>query len=61
MNGASFQLDACESEEQTMNKKQGGSRDMPYHPPMPHPTTDDGYFEEMSKVVFRAGLRLERD
>jgi DNA-3-methyladenine glycosylase I len=23
---------------------------------MPGPTTDDGYFEQMSKVVFRAGL-----
>jgi len=39
-----------------MNMKQGGSWDMRQHPPMPRPTTDDGYFEEMAKVVFRAGL-----
>ena len=36
--------------------KQGGSWNMTQHPPMPHPKNDDGYFEEMSKVVFRAGL-----
>jgi DNA-3-methyladenine glycosylase I len=56
MNWAYFQLDACESEEQTMNMKQGGSWDMAQHPPMPRPKNDDGYFEQMSKVVFRAGL-----
>ena len=39
-----------------MNMKQGGSWDMRQHPPMPRPKNDDGYFEEMSKVVFRAGL-----
>ena len=39
-----------------MNRKQGSSWDMTQHPPMPRPTHDDGYFEEMSKVVFRAGL-----
>lgn len=50
-----------ESEESTMNRMQGSSWDMTQHPPMPRPTDDDGYFEEMSKVVFRAGLRLECD
>jgi hypothetical protein len=44
-----------------MNRMQGSSWDMTQHPPMPRPTDDDGYFEEMSKVVFRAGLRLECD
>jgi len=39
-----------------MNMKQGGSRDMAHHPPMTRPKNNDGYFEEMSKVVFRAGL-----
>src|SRR5438445_9945251 len=39
-----------------MNMKQGGSWDMRQRPPMPRPTHDDGYFEQMSKVVFRAGL-----
>ena len=39
-----------------MNMKQGRSWDMTHHPPMPRPKNDDGYFEEMSKVVFRAGL-----
>lgn len=29
---------------------------MSQHPPMPRPQNDDGYFEEMSKMVFRAGL-----
>jgi len=29
---------------------------MTHHPPMPRPNNDDGYFEEMSKVVFRARL-----
>src|SRR2546430_16953396 len=56
MSWAWYQHDACESEEQTMNMKQGGSWDMRHHPPMPRPTHDDGYFEHMSKVVFRAGL-----
>jgi len=39
-----------------MNRKQGGSWDITQHPPMQRPKNDDGYFEEMSKVVFRAGL-----
>ena len=39
-----------------MNRKQGSSWDMTQHSPMPRPKNDDGYFEEMSKVVFRAGL-----
>ncbi len=39
-----------------MNRKQSGSWDMAHHPPMPRPKNDDGYFEEMSKMVFRAGL-----
>jgi len=39
-----------------MNMKQGGSWNMAQHPPMPRPNNDDGYFEQMSKVVFRAGL-----
>ena len=39
-----------------MNMKQGRSWDMTHHPPMPRPKNDDRYFEEMSKVVFRAGL-----
>jgi len=39
-----------------MNMKQGSSWDMTQHPPMPRPKNDDGYFEEMSKMVFRAGL-----
>lgn len=39
-----------------MNMKQSGSWDMTQHPPMPRPAHDDGYFEAMSKVVFRAGL-----
>ena len=34
-----------------MNMKQGGSWDMRHHPPMPRPKNDDGYFEEMTKVV----------
>ena len=36
--------------------KQGNSWDMTQHPAMPHPTNDDGYFEQMSKAVFLAGL-----
>jgi DNA-3-methyladenine glycosylase I len=39
-----------------MNMKQGEKWDITQHPPMPCPKNDDGYFEEMSKVVFRAGL-----
>jgi len=36
--------------------KQGDSWDMTQHPAMPHPTNDNGYFEQMSKAVFLAGL-----
>ena len=39
-----------------MNAKQGDSWDMRHHPPMPRPKDDDGYFEQMSKAVFLAGL-----
>lgn len=39
-----------------MSPKPGDSWDMTQHPPMPRPKNDDGYFEEMSKVVFRSGL-----
>ena len=39
-----------------MNTKQGEKWDISQHPPMPRPKNDDGYFEQMSKVVFRAGL-----
>lgn len=40
----------------TMLVNSSRSWDMAQHPPMPRPQNDDGYFEEMSKVVFRAGL-----
>jgi len=39
-----------------MNAKQGDSWDMTHHSPMPRPKDDDGYFEQMSKAVFLAGL-----
>ncbi len=39
-----------------MNAKQGDSWDMTRHSPMPRPKDDDGYFEQMSKAVFLAGL-----
>jgi DNA-3-methyladenine glycosylase I len=39
-----------------MNAKQGDSWDMTQHSPMPRPKDDDGYFEQMSKAVFLAGL-----
>lgn len=39
-----------------MNRKQGRSWDLAHHSPMPRPENDDRYFEEMSKMVFRAGL-----
>ena len=29
---------------------------MTHHPPMPRPKDDDGYFEQMSRAVFLAGL-----
>jgi DNA-3-methyladenine glycosylase I len=39
-----------------MNMKQDGPWDMTRHAPMPRPKNDDGYFEQMSKAVFLAGL-----
>ncbi len=39
-----------------MNIKQDGPWDMTRHAPMPRPKDDDGYFEQMSKAVFLAGL-----
>ncbi len=39
-----------------MNAKQGDLWDMTHHSPMPRPKDDDGYFEQMSKAVFLAGL-----
>jgi len=39
-----------------MNAKQGDSWDITHHSPMPRPKDDDGYFEQMSKAVFLAGL-----
>jgi len=39
-----------------MNAKQGDSWDMRHHSPTPRPKDDDGYFEQMSKAVFLAGL-----
>ena len=39
-----------------MNVQQDGPWDMTRHAPMPRPKDDDGYFEQMSKAVFLAGL-----
>ncbi len=39
-----------------MKMKQGDSWDITQHPPMPRPKNDDGYFEQMSRAVFLAGL-----
>ena len=39
-----------------MNKKQDEPWDMTRHAPMPRPKNDDGYFEQMSRSVFLAGL-----
>lgn len=39
-----------------MNMKQDPPWDMTRHAPMPRPDNDDGYFENMSKAVFLAGL-----
>ena len=39
-----------------MNMKQDEPWDMSRHSPMPRPKDDDGYFEQMSKAVFLAGL-----
>src|SRR5258708_38640463 len=37
-------------------REAGDSWDMTHHSPMPRPKDDDGYFEQMSKAVFLAGL-----
>ena len=39
-----------------MNVKQDEPWDMTRHAPMPRPNDDDGYFEQMSRAVFLAGL-----
>jgi DNA-3-methyladenine glycosylase I len=39
-----------------MNIKQDERWDMTRHDPMPRPKDDDGYFEQMSRAVFLAGL-----
>lgn len=39
-----------------MNIKQDEPWDMTRHTPMPRPEDDDGYFEQMSRSVFLAGL-----
>src|SRR6266568_7849777 len=39
-----------------MNMKQDEPWDMTRHAPMPRPNDDDGYFEQMSRAVFLAGL-----
>ena len=39
-----------------MNMKQGEPWDMTRHTPMPRPKDGDGYFEQMSRAVFLAGL-----
>jgi DNA-3-methyladenine glycosylase I len=39
-----------------MNIKQDEPWNMTRHAPMPRPNDDDGYFEQMSKIVFLAGL-----
>jgi DNA-3-methyladenine glycosylase I len=39
-----------------MNKKQDEPWDITQHAPMPRPNDDDGYFEQMSRAVFLAGL-----
>jgi DNA-3-methyladenine glycosylase I len=39
-----------------MNMKQDEPWDMTRHAPMPRPKNDDGYFEQMSRSVFLAGL-----
>ena len=39
-----------------MNIKQDEPWDMTRHTPMPRPKNDDGYFEQMSRSVFLAGL-----
>jgi len=39
-----------------MDQKQDVPWDITRHAPMPRPNNDDGYFENMSKAVFLAGL-----
>ena len=39
-----------------MNTKQDEPWDLSRHSPMPRPKDDDGYFEQMSRAVFLAGL-----
>src|SRR6266851_3339286 len=39
-----------------MNMKQDEPWDITQHAPMPRPKDDDGYFEQMSRAVFLAGL-----
>jgi DNA-3-methyladenine glycosylase I len=39
-----------------MNMKQDEQWDITRHSPMPRPKDDDGYFEQMSRAVFLAGL-----
>jgi 3-methyladenine DNA glycosylase Tag len=39
-----------------MNIKQDEPWDITRHSPMPRPNNDDGYFEQMSRAVFLAGL-----
>jgi len=39
-----------------MNMRQDEPWDMERHSPMPRPKDDDGYFEQMSRAVFLAGL-----
>src|SRR5712692_9088333 len=39
-----------------MNMKQDESWDITQHTPMPRSKDDDGYFEQMSRAVFLAGL-----
>jgi DNA-3-methyladenine glycosylase I len=44
------------SKENSMNIKQDEPWDTTRHAPMPRPEDDDGYFEQMSRSVFLAGL-----
>lgn len=39
-----------------MDKRQDVPWDMKRHAPIPRPNNDDGYFENMSKAVFLAGM-----
>jgi DNA-3-methyladenine glycosylase I len=39
-----------------MNPRQDESWEITQHAPMPRPKNDDGYFEQMSRAVFLAGL-----